>query len=328
MDVEVDGYDNVLAVDGVDAHGLASHDGIAVAGTLLHKVAVGAGEHVFILKLEARDALVVIATDDADDVARDLALRVHALLHVLVLKARKRDKAGLLAFEVGRLKGRFEVCLQQRVGVFGKIFVLRVARADVGIRACIATEHLGNEVGGGVDRIVVLHHTGVNGDVDGVDRAGEHVAVAVVNGTAPMGQREVCRTLLRGVRRNLARLYRLKTEKFEGHGKKSQAEDATHHRFTGIGRLVKPGQGMLGKLAGHAVLRAPGAGPLFGRNGVGGIVALRGARPAGTGSGLGRVAPGGAAHPRFFIARGHGYSVSAAISAGTPDRSTSALCSG
>ena len=168
----------------------------------------------------------------------------------------------------------------------------------------------------------------MNGDVDGVDRAGEHVAVAVVNGTAPMGQREVCRTLLRGVRRNLARLYRLKTEKFEGHGKKSQAEDATHHRFTGIGRLVKPGQGMLGKLAGHAVLRAPGAGPLFGRNGVGGIVALRGARPAGTGSGLGRVAPGGAAHPRFFIARGHGYSVSAAISAGTPDRSTSALCSG
>ena len=216
------------------------------------------------MKLKARDALVVIATDDADDVARDLALRVHALLHILVLKARKRDKAGLLAIEVGRLKSRFEVCLQQRVGVFGKIFVHRVARADVGIRARVATEHLGNEVGGGVDRIVFLHHTGVDGDVDGVDRAGKHVAVAVVNGAAPMGQREVCRTLLRGVRRNLARLYRLKTEKFEGHGKKSQAEDATHHRFTGIGRLVKPGQGMLGKLAGHAVLRAPGAGPLFG----------------------------------------------------------------
>ena len=148
------------------------------------------------MKFKTRDALVVIATDDADDVARDLALRVHALLHVLVLKARKRDKAGLLAFEVGRLKSGFEVCLQQRVGVFGKIFVLRVARADVGIRACIAAEHLGNEVGGGVDRIVVLHHIGVDGDVDGVDRTGKHVAVAVVNGTAPMGQCEVCRTLL------------------------------------------------------------------------------------------------------------------------------------
>ena len=215
------------------------------------------------MELKACDALVLIATDNADDVASDLALRVHALLHVLVLKTRNRDKACLFALEVGRLKGCLEVRLQQGVGIFDQVLVHRIARANVGIGARIAAEHLGNEVGRRVDRVVVLNHIGVDGNVDGVDRAGKHVAVAVVNGTAPMGQREVCRTLLRGVRRNLTRLYRLKTEEFDGHGKKGQAENATHHRFAGVGCLVEPRQGMLSKLARHAVLSAPGTGTLI-----------------------------------------------------------------
>ena len=189
LQLDVDGDDDVLAVDRLLGLALASGDGRAVGGALLARVARLARKHVVVVQLEPGCTHIVLAVvlrvdfqvAQADDLAAHAAVGVLAPPLGFVADA---EVHALALAALGRQLGR---ALPQALAHLhvGLLLHERVARVRHGrgleVVRLLAAEHLGEHFRGGV-RVVHLDRIDVDGG--GLHGSRKHHAVAVVDGAA------------------------------------------------------------------------------------------------------------------------------------------------
>ena len=241
LQLDVDGHDDVLPVDGVHFLVRAAGDELAGLAVFLFHVARRAGEHVVVLRLKAADAVIVFAVRvrihadaaRADHLAAYLGVGILAAAFGDIVDARG-DGFGFATrrFGVGRLLvlrlldalgGQLpDLVADARVGLALDDRIVRVAGGDLfQVVLRLAAEHLREDARG---QIGVGHLGGVDVDSRRVDAGGEHHAVAVVYGAAARLEHDLGRALRLCLVGELGGLYDLQPHELAEEQRDDKAE--------------------------------------------------------------------------------------------------------
>ena len=252
LQLDIDGHDDVLPVDGVHLLVRAAGDELAGLAVFLLHVARRAGQHVVVLGLKAADAVIVFAvrvrihadTARTDHLAAHLGVGVLATAFGDVVDARG-DGFGLAASRLGvgrllvlrlldALGGQlFDLVADAGVGLALDDGIVRVAGGDLlKVVLRLAAEHLRQDARG---QVGVAHLGRIDVDGGGVDAGGQHHAVAVVYGAAARLEHDLGGTLRLGLLGELGGLDDLQPHELAKEQRHDKAEqDKRGERALGI----------------------------------------------------------------------------------------------